>query len=218
MPYLEGLSTGELMALAEQCGLDIPAGFGRGSVIEELFYQDYDAGMDHAQYPDGFRGEFRELVVLPQLYHITFIEVLIRDPLWAFVFWEIKEDDRELPEDIADNEGYCLRVIPLDESSLRPVTAASFIVAIDVDDYGRYLGFPPDDGRCFKVELCMQNGEQITVLAESRPFILPRLIAPKTSGESRAAHNALAQISGIDSFSLVHSEDRLLRAREIKRQ
>jgi hypothetical protein len=62
----------------------------------------------------------------------------------------------------------------------------------------------------------MRNHEDYTVLAQSRPFMLPRLIEP-TSNElvQTVYRNPLALLSGVDRFSLVRSEDRLLRSREI---
>jgi hypothetical protein len=223
IPYLESLSTGELIELAGKYDLDIPPDLDRIFIIEELLCledENEDSQRHETHHHDLNHDEFMELVVLPKQYHVSFIEVLIRDPLWAFVFWEIKEYDRSNHENEPDFDSYCLRVIPLDENSLRPNMAASFIVTLDKDERGRYLGFPPEDGPCFKVELCMQNGENFTVLAESRPFKLPSLIK---GGHDAAASdpmtpydNPLAWLSGLEHFSLIHSEDRLPRQRDIK--
>jgi len=228
IPYLESLSTGELIALAVNNGLDIPPGLERGFIIEELFYLDHDteSARHEINQIDIHHNDFKTFAMLPKQYHISFVEVLIRDPLWAFVFWEIKAHDRHHCESAADFSGYCLRVTPIREDvlkeeghgfekTLQADEAASFFVSISIDDYARYLGFPPDSGRCFKVALCMQDFENCTVLAESRPFSLPRLIEP-TSNEliQTVYQNPLAVLSGVDRFSLVRSEDRLLRPRE----
>jgi len=239
IPYLESLSTGELIELAVKNGLDIPPGLERVFIIEELFYLDHDAegasaqsaGAKNAHHDinqvDAKHDSFKEFAVLPKQYHISFIEVLIRDPLWAFVFWEIKAHDRNHFESAPGFSGYYLRVTPfkegpsregaLKEGGLQADEAASFIVSVGRDDYARYLGFPPDGGRCFKIELCMRNHEDHTVLAQSRPFTLPRLIEP-TSNEllQTVYRNPIALLSGVERFSLVHSEDRLPRPREIQ--
>jgi len=231
LPYLESLSTGELVALAVKNGLDIPPGLERVFIIEELFYLDHDAeGVHHdINQVDAQHDVFKEFAVLPKQYHISFIEVIIRDPLWAFVFWEIKAHDRNHYESAPGFNGYSLRVTPfkeglskdgdLKESRLQADEAASFIVSIDTDDYARYLGFPPEGGRCFKVELCMCNEDYeapFTVLAQSRPFTLPRLIEPASNELVQTVYrNPLAQLSGVGRFSLVRSEDRRLRPREI---
>jgi len=226
LPYLESLSTGELIDLAVKNGLDIPPGLERGFIIEELFYLDHGAEGASAEAAnhdinqvDPQNDAFKEFAALPRQYHISFIEVLIRDPLWAFVFWEIKAHDRNHYESAADFGGYCLRVTPiiLKDDALYADVAASFIVSVDIDDCGRYLGFPPDDGRCFKVELCMRNYDNYTALAESRPFTLPRLVEPTSNEFVRSVYrNPLAVLSGVERFSLVRSEDRLLRSREIQ--
>lgn len=213
---LESLSTGELIRLAGEHDLDIPGDLDRIFIIEELLYPDHEVqdtngdvnhhNIDH--------DEFEELAVLPHHYNISFLEVIIRDPLWAFVFWEIKAHDRNIYEHEDDFDDYCLRVIPLDEHSLQPKMAAAFIVTVDPEEGGRYLGFPPEDGPYFKVELCTRGGEKYTVITESRVFRLP--YAPHTTTLLLESYNSpLARLSGIEQFSLIHSEDRLLRSRGI---
>jgi len=228
--YLESLSTGELVDLAAKKSLDIPPGLERTFIIEELLYPDNGlhsktGETEKTDIHDAHHHEFKEFLVLPQQYHISFIDVLIRDPLWAFVFWEINAHDRDIYENAAGFKGYGLRVIPLKED-MQPDEAASFMVTVDSGDSARYLGFPPEDGRFFKVELCMLNREDRTVLAESRPFRLPRLIKPKTDTPMAAPtaapdddiqavyRNPLAELSGVDRFSLARSEDRPLRPRD----
>jgi len=222
IPYLESLSTGELIELAVKSGLDIPPGLERVFIIEELFYLDHEAesARHDINQADAPHNAFKEFAALPKQYHISFIEVLIRDPLWAFVFWEIKAHDRHHYESAADFSGYCLRVTPFKEGPskegpLQADEAASFIVSVDMDDYARYLGFPPDDGRCFKVALCALGYEHHAVLAESRLFTLPRLIEPASNELVQAVYlNPLARLSGVDRFSLVRSGNRLFRPRE----
>jgi hypothetical protein len=213
IPYLESLSTGELIILAEKCGLDLPVGLERVFIIEELFYHGQDSKTRAVEADDLEHREIKESAALPGRYNISFIEVLVRDPLWVLVFWEIKEQDWELHQKTADFSGYFLRVIPLKGESLQPDIAASFTVAVNTDDSAWYVGFSPEDGRSFKIELCSQHSDHCTALAESRPFILPRLIRPQHDNleeDIQAVYkNPLVQLSGVDRFSLIHSEDRL---------
>jgi hypothetical protein len=217
IPYLESLSTGELIDLAGKNGLDIPSGLDRVFIIEELFYLEQESRSEEPEDTVYSDAQFKEFVALPRQYHISFIDVLVRDPLWAFVFWEIKAHDREMYEHTENFEGYGLKVIPLDENTLRPGGSDSFMVTVSMDDNARFLGFPVEDGRCFSVALCALNRENGTVLAESRPFVLPRLIDPKHDDLIQSVYrNPLAQLSGAANFSLVHSEDRLSRSRGTK--
>jgi hypothetical protein len=209
LEHLEGLSTPELVELAGKYGLDILSEIERASIIEELLYLDHDT--DNENHQEAPPNGFREFTFLPRQYHVSFVETLIRDPLWVFVFWEIKTHDRDMYEKAEDFDGYCLRITPLNEVTLEPGGAA-FIVTVDADDHGRYLGFPPEDGRCFKVELCLLKGVIYNVIAESRPFVLPRLIEPKRDELVQAVYgNPLALLSGVEQFPLIHSEDHLVR-------
>jgi hypothetical protein len=170
---------------------------------------------------DEFLPEAKELADLPKHYNISFIETLIRDPLWTFVFWEIKKQDRELQENSVHFDGYRLRVVPLKEDDLQPDMAASFTVTVGKNDCGWYLGFPPDGRRCYKIELCAKHRNDFAVLAESRAFFLPRLIQPRLESASMVIdkdeeiqslyRNPLAQLSGIDKYLLYRGIDRRSR-------
>jgi hypothetical protein len=222
MSYLESLSTGELITLAEKSGLDIPHGLERVFIIEELLYLGHNGDDKADDIVDMSHHEFKELAALPKHYNISSVEVLVRDPLWAFVFWDLKEHDRLLHQKMADFPGYWLRVIPMKEEANQqedthaarqrvPDLASSFTVAVGLNDSGWYVGFPPDDGRWFKIELCTMYQDDFTVLAESPSFMLPGLIGRRDDLQE----NRLAQLSGVDHFALAHSEDRLSRPRGI---
>jgi hypothetical protein len=203
---LERLSTNELITLAEIHGLDIPQDLERVFIIEELLYLER-GGIGKAGEPDELS--------LPKQHNISIIEVLVRDPLWAFVFWEIKGNEPYVNH--ADFEGYCLRVIPLKEDSDQPDMAGSFFIPVEKNDSARYIGFPPDDRRFFKVELCVPRLENYNVLAVSQPFRMPRLVEPLRNGDGELQaiyHNSLAKFSGVEHFPLLRNMDRTLRPRE----
>ena len=166
--FLERLGTDELVKLGEEHGLDIPADLERIFIIEELLYLSR-TGIG--------KGEETEEVLTKQQ-NISMVEVLVRDPLWAFVFWDIRGHDKERYESDEDFSGYYLRAVPLKDENGQPDLAASFIVTVGKNDSAWYLGFPPDDRRFYKVEICVPNWEDYTVLAVSRPFRMPPLIKP----------------------------------------
>jgi len=173
---------------------------------------------------DAVLQEVNELPPLPKDYNISFVETLIRDPLWTFVFWEIQKHERDFYENSVYFDGYCLRGVPLKEPGFQPDMAASFTVSVGQNDCGWYLGFPPNGWRCYKIELCAKHKDDYTVLAESRTFYLPRLIQPKLETASMVIdkdeeiqslyRNPLAQLSGIDNFLLFRGVDRQSRTLE----
>jgi hypothetical protein len=179
-PHLDSLTTQELARMADNCGIDIPPQLERTFIIEEL--------LDYARAEEKPEGEEEglaeiphglETAPIPRQYNITFIDVIVRDPLWAFVFWEIKEHDREIFERDPEFCGYFLQVHSLGQDS-RVLKDWSFTVQVASNDTARYLGFsdyPPDGGQggYFRIDLYVSFGVRSEALAASRVFGLPKL-------------------------------------------
>jgi hypothetical protein len=208
---LESLTTAELTKLADSNGIDIPPGLERVFIIEELL--DLEDEDDSAQ----VRGiplrdtELLEPVPLPKQYSITYIDVLIRDPLWVFAFWEIKNYDKDLHERAGDFEGYHLRIVPLaSEGGRDSGRSDSFIIPVGIEDSAWYIGFPPSGGR-FRVEIGLSRGGEFMVLAASRPFRLPKPLNPPEQGDRKVSGEPLIQLSGIDELPVLRNRDRLPR-------
>jgi uncharacterized protein len=214
---LESLSTPELVKLAEDFGIDIPPGLERIFIIEELLLENAYLNEPKTEEEIHIIPSYTEPVALPKQYNISFVEVIIRDPLWAYVFWEIKSHDRELHENADDFNGYFLRVIPLIEEENTPKSMENFFdVLIDKDDGARYLGFaehsPRTEGR-YIIKLGVLRGESEVYIAVSQPFNLPRLI--DSANLCGTDDNPLIRLSGAPDFLTTNSTDRESR---IKRQ
>jgi hypothetical protein len=237
-PFLESITTAELLKLADRAGIDLPPGLDRSIVIEELLETGDFIGSPFEK-PDKAGGKQNleanrslgdsggppppeeKLEVkssqpvtapLPKQYNISYIEVLIRDPLWAFAFWEINAHDKETLEKAADFGGYCLRVLPVpgpDTGGLAVLKdSVTFTVQVGTGDSAWYLGFPPEGGR-YKVELCVMRKDEPAVLAVSKPFNLPTL--PESGEDGASGTNPLLRLSGIDDFNILRNTMRSSR-------
>ena len=188
----------------------------------------------HRAPEDSFSSESAHL---PKQYNITFIEVMIRDPLWAFVFWEIKAQDKEQFEAARDFDGYYLKVSPwlgAAEKETAPLGPEAkekegiFTVPIKLEDSAWYLGLTPvlvnrtgrEDQRYYKVELCVSRKGEETILAVSCPFALPGLPEAPAGNESRSREkdgggmeNPLLLLSGYEDFHILRNNERSLRAK-----
>jgi hypothetical protein len=208
-PFLERLTTSELVKLADRAGIDVPSGLERILIIEELL-EALDDAEEEAETKPLFALTERRLPTssapFPSHYNITYVNVLVRDPLWAFAFWEINDHDRELHEKAPDFGGYCLKVEEDSDGS----GDSSFTVQVGVEDSAWYLGFSPSGGT-FRVELCAIRREESVVLAVSKPFRLPNLHEPLGNRYSKASHNPLLRLSGIDEFRILHNTSRSSR-------
>ena len=203
--YLESLTTDDLIKMADNLGIDVPNDPDRLSIIEELLEissTDKSDTVVETNVQDSDLSNFNlvESAPLPKQYNITFIDVMIRDPLWAFVFWEIKTQDKEQFEKAPDFTGYYLKVSPCFSSPFCPTennlfastqgaeTEKVFSVSVSPNDTAWYLGLNPAVAEeiplmeqiQYKVELCVGFGhrsetEGETVLAVSNPIRLPGL-------------------------------------------
>lgn len=222
---LENLATGDLIRIADRFGLDIPPDLDRIFIIEELLettsseWPAEDFAAETEQNPQAELPPL-EAAALPRQYNITFIDVMVRDPFWAFVFWEIKAQDKEQFEKIPDFDGYYLKVSPLIAA---PGAEGVFTIPVRPHDTARYLGLsaaaekspaPGDrqEPRRYKVELCAGTKNEETVLAVSGPFSLPRPHQLPV-GRNFAAENPALMLSGYQDFLIARKNERLPRAK-----
>jgi len=211
---LESLSTAELVKLADSFGIDIPHGLERIFIIEELLEYS-NTGVQEKTDDLEINPVYTETVMLPKQYNISYIEVIIRDPLWVFVYWEIKGHDREIYERADDFKGYCLRVVPLSEKNTE-LNEASFTVPVNADDTARYLGFAEHSSQShgrYIVKLAVIRGSSELPVAESLPFCLPRLIENEEINAMK--ENPLFRFSGVQDLSIIKNTD---RQSKVKRQ
>ncbi|MDR0668557.1 MAG: DUF4912 domain-containing protein [Treponema sp.] len=207
-PYLDSLTTRELIRMADNLGIDIPPSLERIFIIEELL--DY-AGADDEEDEDGgslVESDYLETAPIPRRYNITFIDVMIRDPLWVFAFWEVKEHDGEIIEQDPDFSAYCLRIKP----EGRPVRKDfPCVIQVDPGDTARYLCFSeyPARQRSFRVELRALAGGRNQVLAVSRVFHLPALPGKAVHDWEDGKAASLLSLSGQNDFPILRNVDRL---------
>jgi hypothetical protein len=208
-PQLESLSTDELVKLADTYGIDIPPGLERIFIIEELLETADNLKEEEPAEEIEVNPSYSETALLPKQYNISFVEVIIRDPLWVFVFWEVKGQDREMHEKANDFQGYCLRVTQTEGDN-------SFDVSVGIDDNARYLGLPEEserDGRSYIVKLGAIRGGAEYHIADSQPFSLPKLNNNEIITEM--SKNPLIRLSGIQDLTITKNIDRQAR---VKRQ
>jgi hypothetical protein len=137
--HLESLSTGELIKLADSFGIDIPHGLERIFIIEELLEYSNESAQEEKDDIE-IDLSYPETAALPKQYNISYIDVIIRDPLWVFVYWEIKNHDREIHENAHNFKGYFLRLIPINgEETNSKLNENIFTVPVDIKDCARYI-------------------------------------------------------------------------------
>jgi hypothetical protein len=212
--WLESMSSDELIKLADSYGIDIPHGLERIFIIEEIL--DISGAVRQENAGDMEENPaYSETALLPKQYNISYIEVIIRDPLWVFAFWEVKKHDREIHENADDFNGYCLKVIPLDEDKKeKSPNENPFTIPVDAEDCARYLGIVEHSSQnsdCYLLKLCVNKGDTLLTIAASHPFYLPKPVENDTVTD--LSRNPLIRLSGVQEISITKNTDRLSKVK-----
>ena len=198
---LEGLTIQELVAIADRYDIDIPPDLDWNFVIEALLESNLESDAEEKGGNSFVETAIPGAVPLPAHYNITFIDVLAREPMWVFAFWEIKKQDKETCEGLPGFGGYFLRVVPVGAEDGEP-----FTITVGEGDSAWYVGIPVSGCR-YKVELCAQQAGGAAVLAASREFRPPKLL--KLQDLRRlAGENPLLGLSGAGDFRVLRNRER----------
>ena len=98
--YLETLSFSDLVILADNYGIDVPENLNRSFLIAELIEVTEELEKI-AEEPEMVVTDEEAVIPedpnkLPDFYNSTEVEVLLRNPAWAFVYWNISESDIQI--------------------------------------------------------------------------------------------------------------------------
>jgi hypothetical protein len=233
LPYLERLSTSELSQLARSFDIEIPPGRDRTLIIGELlefapclnFYQQGSVNerelkphfvMPEPPQPNKTLLELPPPVQLPKQYGFTYIDILIRDPFWIYVFWGICPSDRKKYEKKPSFDAYILRV-RLDNCMMEGGKDVVLSATVEVKDNARYLNIPPEtgswkhcpqDSTCpYIVELCALLGGEEIVLVSSHSFHLPRTLPLPGRADSEILEKAMLKLSGISDLNVYRNTE-----------
>ena len=171
--YLESDSTMDLINLANEYGIDIPDNLDRRFIIEELL--DVASEINNNKEITDDVLEDKALKVsreLPSSYNETRISVILRNPVWAYVFWDIKESLLHEAKDDPDFEYFSLRVTLYNDDKDEKSTDF-FDVQLQSEDREQFI-LIPSDKKAFVVHLLYNSeGQSPKVLSTSRKVILP---------------------------------------------
>ncbi|UTC74210.1 DUF4912 domain-containing protein [Treponema sp. OMZ 792] len=179
--YLQSVSTDELLQIADAHGVFVAGGLCRNLIIEELLEINEDTDLSNNKLlkirnDDLFlddEGDDKGNAGLAISYNKTEIHVLLRDPMWAFTFWDFyKPEFLNLTND-PDFDSFFLRVLLFYENNLSE-PYDSFDIDVTESDRSRYFYLSFNDS-VTRVELCSRKIEgEISVLARSNLIRLRR--------------------------------------------
>lgn len=170
--YLETLSFADLIKIADEYGLDVPESFNRRFLIGEILELAEESKTLNNESmviaSDTSEKGSRELL---KNYNETQISCVLRNPVWAFVFWNISEADTQQLKTLADCE-LMIRVCVLSSpEELKPQQA--FEVKASTDSQEQYILLPSGQ-KYFRFELVYVSGNSGKVLAFSPVISIPQ--------------------------------------------
>lgn len=224
---LNALSTEALYALAEKMGLDLPAELERVFIIEaliEAFEEDSEerrstgdaaVHIEEKKYSgselDEIDASLDAAPCIVNRYNETIIHAIVRDPEWAFVFWDIKDEDFEAIKACETASSLFLRVIK--EPDLDGKGASSFEVTVGEHDDHWYLHLPDQD-RAYRIDLYAKCGSHPRLLARSSVIRTPRGLLADALSDLDPVVSRLAALSGLASLEIApipnHHPSRIL--------
>lgn len=184
--YLQSVSTEDLFQIAETHGVFVSKGLSRNLIIEELLELNEDRSkitdkLFYAQ-NENFTSEDevsdKENTGLVVSYNTTEIHVLLRDPMWAFAFWDFYKPEFINIISDADFDSFFLRVNLFSQTDLSEVYDY-FDIDVSDSDRSRYFYLSFEDS-ITRVELCSRTLEgDVSVLAKSNFIQLKRENIPR---------------------------------------
>ncbi|HBB43697.1 MAG TPA: hypothetical protein DEO40_03465 [Treponema sp.] len=203
---LESASTADLLALADDYGIDIPDNLNRRILIGEL--------LEIAQEQDSYKPENDVLInneevempeMLPRSYNETQICMLLRTPAWAFVFWDIREAELEtLTEDDAF-KNFFLHVAFFDTATA-DMPSDSFDIQISPSDREQYVFLPAGKKYVIINLKCAMEDQNPKVLAYTKRIEIPQESKAVTEMQpgKKVDMNPLIRLSGMEELARAH--------------
>jgi hypothetical protein len=210
--HLETLTTNELIKMADAMGIFIPLDLERSFIIQELLEAGVELNTEEPQRVSEDSSDAIqtfEFAPLPKQYNVNYLEVLLRDPLWAFVYWEINSLSRKTYESFSDFKGFILHVEPLpfkgEKSLIEP-----FSISVGSTDtfWGIYI---QPEMKLFQVKLCAKRGERKEMIVSSREINVPQPLDPGNEKVRNCSKYPMLGLSGIEEFEIIHNIDKTPR-------
>ena len=169
--YLETLSFSDLSKLADAYGVDVPEDLDRRFLICELLDIVEESKFFNEDMVISTGKSSDDSIVLPHGYNETQISCILRNPVWAFVFWNISNSDNNKLKELHDCT-LMLRVCSL-PSAEELTPKESFEIKVTPGSQEQYVLIPAGE-KYIRIELVYISGATRNVLAFSPVMEIPQ--------------------------------------------
>ncbi len=207
--FLETLSDFDLSQIADKYSIDVPEKLNRGFLIGEILEAVYEAesNFDDSELTvSNEEFETPKTELLPKSYNSTEVKIMLRNPAWAFIYWNISEADQFSLQGAFVSE-LKLRVNSYSEKEqLKP--DEYFDIQISKHDNGQYV-FLPAGKKYFRVDLLFNLDGIIDILASSNVLEMPEdsLLLSMIKPDRTENISQIMRISGMDELLYYHYQN-----------
>jgi hypothetical protein len=144
--------------------------------------------------------DFPDDAELPDDYNETRIVLLVRDPAWAFAYWEIGRSTLdELGEQDEDALDLLLRVSGSEDRAL--TDPERFDIPVQASDRNWYINLPTPE-TYYRIDLIARGEEGETLLASSNTILVPPGALSDGRGDAVSASDHVLAYSGLDKLDV----------------
>jgi hypothetical protein len=209
-----------LLRVADRYGVDVPEDVSR-SDLEDLIFEaaeelreeqhrgnNHSVRVEESKYHnregDEFGWDTSEDIELPDSYNETRIVLLLRDPSWAFAYWDLQASDRDQFKASESFDGLLVRVYSL-ESPDQSIgnCRASFDIPVTLQDNRWYINLP-DRGINYRLALVavLQGRERLLTVSNTIAVPSGTLNEPVSPASAVASGDEILAQTGIQDMDL----------------
>lgn len=210
---LRGLQIDDLRLLADKIGLNLPDDLDPSIVLLEIVDALEEDSLDNKTALNDFlsmeemkfsstEGDSFDMNPEPGIdlhYSETVLRVMVRDPTWAFAFWDLSEFDKKKAQATQGFSGYSLRLIEYITLEDGKKGYGDFHeIEIKESDVEWYISLP-ESGKKYVVELCVNVQGSFLPISRSSPFASPRAHVQKNK-ELDSITETMLELSGLSFY------------------
>jgi hypothetical protein len=198
--------------MADEMDIDIPPDLERIFIIQELMEADseFDFEENRINSLESIDPlDMFEIAPLPNQYNVNYLEVLLRDPLWAFVYWEVNSLDKKIYESSTEFTEYFLHIVPLPLKAGESA-ADSFSISVGNTDNSWRIYLSPDI-YSFQVRFCVNRRGLNEMIISSKEIHVPHVLDPSDEKVRNSPNYPLLSLSGIEEFDILRNIDKVAR-------
>jgi hypothetical protein len=223
--FLSDASYEALLRLADTYGAEVPESVTRDELeeivqeAEDEWYAEHRESNSHpvrigeSKYNiqvSGMQDPAQEEVELPDSYNETRIVLMLRDPSWAFAYWDIRDSDRTAFQRSDSFEGLTIRVFLLPDPNAGSGEASeTFDIPITLIDNRWYINLPSQDVYYRLAIYANDEGGERELALSNVIFVSRSNLAEARNGEEASAADQILAQTGIQDMDLPDSGRRI---------